>query len=51
MNRRAFLGGSAMVGLSGCAYKTRTSGLTPTAVPIGAIPTLMPVPAELDRIF
>ena len=51
MNRRAFLGGAAMVGLSGCAYKTRTSGLTPTAVPIGGIPTLMPVRAELDRIF
>jgi D-amino-acid oxidase len=51
MNRRVFLGGAAMIGLSGCAYKTRTSGLVPAAVPIGGIPTLMPVRAELDRIF
>src|SRR5215469_5655706 len=51
MNRRAFLGSAAVIGLSGCAYKTRTSGLAPTAVPIGGLPTLMPVRAELDRIF
>jgi len=50
MNRREFLGGAAMIGLSGCAHKTRTSA-PPGPIPIGGIPTLMPVRAELDRIF
>lgn len=50
MNRREFLGGVAMIGLSGCAHQTRTSVL-PRPIPIGGIPTLMPVRAELDRIF
>jgi D-amino-acid oxidase len=50
MNRREFLGGAAMIGLSGCAHETRTSA-PPGPVPIGRIPTLMPVRAELDRIF
>ena len=51
MNRREFLGGAAMIGLSGCAHKTRTSVLPPGPIPLGGIPTLMPVRAELDRIF
>ena len=51
MNRREFLGGAALIGLSGCAYKTRTSVLPPGPIPIGGIPSLMPVRAELDRIF
>jgi glycine/D-amino acid oxidase-like deaminating enzyme len=49
MNRREFLGGAAIVGLSACAHHTRTSALPPA--PIGGLPTLMPVRAELDRIF
>jgi D-amino-acid oxidase len=49
MNRRSFLGGVA-IGLSGCAHRSRTA--LPAALrPDGEVPTLMPIRAEVDRIF
>src|SRR3954471_1851688 len=51
MNRRDFLGATALVGLSGCAPKVRTAappaGLPPSAI----LPKLMPYRAATDRIF
>jgi D-amino-acid oxidase len=50
MNRRSFLGGVAMAGLSGCAHRSRTA--VPSALrPDALIPALMPIRAEIDRIF
>src|SRR5262249_7184334 len=51
MKRRDFLTGAAMIGLTGCAHRVRTSALPQTVHPFGGLPTLMPVRAELDRIF
>jgi len=63
MNRRSFLSGVAAVGLTGCASQTKTAGShpppTPPArglspqplAPFDAVPKLMPVRAEVDRIF
>src|SRR5215472_2294346 len=50
MNRREFLGGAAMIGLGGCAHTTRTVAPPQGRIPVG-VPSLMPVRAELDRIF
>jgi glycine/D-amino acid oxidase-like deaminating enzyme len=51
MNRRDFLFGAVAAGLSGCAPKVRTVA-TPAGLPAyGVVPELMPVRAELDRIF
>jgi D-amino-acid oxidase len=47
MNRRDFLGGVALAGLSGCARRVPTA-----VVPAHEIlPKLMPVRAQVDRIF
>lgn len=51
MKRRDFLGGLAMSGLSGCARRSRTSATPPSPHPYYALPKLMPVRAEIDRIF
>ena len=51
MNRRDFLGGIAALGLNGCAYRTRTAAKIPPLPRYDAVPTLMPVRADSDRIF
>jgi D-amino-acid oxidase len=51
MNRRHFLAGSALLGLSGCAHKAGVASTLPAIPRPDALPTLMPVRAELDRIF
>jgi D-amino-acid oxidase len=63
MNRRDFLGGVAVAGLSGCGVKAKpTSSHSVTAPPLGAsaapalppydaVPHLMPIRAHIDRIF
>lgn len=45
MNRRHFLGGVAVAGLSGCARRVAT------VAPVAPTPKLMPVRAQTDRIF
>ena len=50
MNRRNFLSSVAIAGLSGCAPKTRTAP-TPPALPLYDVPRLMPIRAQIDRIF
>jgi glycine/D-amino acid oxidase-like deaminating enzyme len=49
MNRRDFLGGVAIAGLSGCAPKVKKA-VTPPALP-PLLPALMPIRATVDRIF
>jgi D-amino-acid oxidase len=51
MNRRDFLGGLAAVGLSGCAHQSRTAAIAPGLPAYPAIPKLMPIRAQVDRIF
>jgi D-amino-acid oxidase len=55
MTRRSLLGGAAALGLTGCAHRINTAGarspLTPRLAPFDAVPKLMPVRAEVDRIF
>jgi D-amino-acid oxidase len=62
MTRRSLLGGIAALGLTGCARQIRTTAALPptpppqglpaqTLVPYDAVPKLMPVRAEVDRIF
>ncbi|MDP8982723.1 MAG: FAD-binding oxidoreductase [Acidobacteriota bacterium] len=51
MNRRDFLGGIAIAGLSGCAYKPRTAAIPPVLPACDALPKLMPIRAQTDRIF
>jgi len=53
MNRRSFLSGVAAVGLSGCARQIKTARALPPQplAPYDAVPKLMPVRAEVDRIF
>ncbi len=55
MNRRSFLGAMAAAGLTGCAHQNQTAGRlpqTPQALPpYDAVPKLMPVRAEVNRIF
>jgi glycine/D-amino acid oxidase-like deaminating enzyme len=50
MNRRCFLGGAAVAGLSGCARRVMPASAQP---PIGFAPEprLIPIRAEIDRIF
>jgi D-amino-acid oxidase len=47
MNRRDFLGGVALASLTGCARNVKTAAV-PSVEPL---PKLMPVRAEVDRIF
>jgi D-amino-acid oxidase len=51
MNRRDFLGGVAVAGLSGCAPKVRSAATPPGIAPHDLLPKLMPIRAEVDRIF
>src|SRR5215472_8455515 len=51
MNRRDFLGGVAIASLSGCAPKVKRAAAPPGPPPYGAIPKLIPIRAEIDRIF
>ncbi len=56
MNRRDFLGGVAVAGLSGCGIKVKTASappvLAPPALPpYDVLPKLMPIRAHVDRIF
>src|SRR5271170_5845584 len=63
MTRRSFLSGAAAAGLTACARQNKTAGarLPPAPLPQGlspqslapfdAVPKLMPVRAEVDRIF
>ncbi len=55
MTRRSLLSGVAAMGLTGCARQIRTTAaLPPTLPPLArydAVPKLMPVRAEVDRIF
>lgn len=48
MNRRDFLGSVALAGLTGCARTVKTAAVLP---PQEAIPKLMPIRAQVDRIF
>jgi D-amino-acid oxidase len=40
-----------MAGLTGCAYKARTAAIPPVHPPCDALPRLMPIRAQADRIF
>ena len=53
MNRRDFLGGVAVVGLSGCGIRARTAATLPVTPlpPYDLVPKLMPIRAHVDRIF
>jgi D-amino-acid oxidase len=51
MNRRDFLRGIAITGLSGCATKVRQAATPPGLPPHGLVPNLMPIQAQVDRIF
>jgi glycine/D-amino acid oxidase-like deaminating enzyme len=51
MNRREFLGGVALIGVSGCAPKIRTAATPPGFPSYDAVPKLLPIRAEVDRIF
>src|SRR5580700_3181706 len=47
MNRRDFLGGVALAGLSSCARRVPTAAVPPRDI----LPRLMPIRAQTDRIF
>ena len=56
MNRRDFLGGIAVAGLSGCGVKAKTASTAPVPAPpalppYDVLPKLMPIRAHVDRIF
>jgi glycine/D-amino acid oxidase-like deaminating enzyme len=51
MNRRNFLGGVAALGLNGCAHRAGPIAKIAPLPPYDAVPKLMPVRAEVDRIF
>ncbi len=56
MNRRDFLGGAAVVSLTGCGMKSKTAATVPAPVapalaPYDVLPKLMPIRAHVDRIF
>ncbi len=51
LNRRSFLAGTAALGLNSCAYRARTSTKIPPLPRYDAVPKLMPVRADVDRIF
>ena len=48
MNRRDFLGGVALASLTGCARRVATVARPPAIEPL---PKLMPIRAQVDRIF
>jgi D-amino-acid oxidase len=50
MNRRDFLGAAAIATLGGCAPKNPKTAALP-ATPLGALPPIMPIRADTDRIF
>src|SRR5215471_19009862 len=51
MRRRDFLLSAAAAGLSGCATKNKTVSAPPSLPPYAVLPEIMPIRAELDRIF
>jgi D-amino-acid oxidase len=51
MNRRDFLSAVAIASLSGCATKVKRAATPPSLPPYDALPKLMPIRAEIDRIF
>ena len=51
MNRRDFLASAAAVGLSGCAARNGPSAAVRALPPSARLPELMPIRAEVDRIF
>jgi D-amino-acid oxidase len=56
MNRRDFLGGVAVAGLSGCGVKVNRASAPPVPAPpalapYDVLPKLMPIRAHVDRIF
>ena len=51
MNRRDFLGGVAIAGLSGCAPKGWKATTPPGLPRYGGLPEIMPIRAQVDRIF
>src|SRR5271168_2325946 len=51
MNRRDFLGGVALAGLTGCAPRARTVATPPVPPSSEVLPKLMPIRAQVDRIF
>src|SRR5436305_13489414 len=51
MNRRDFLGGVAIASLSGCAPKIKRVVTSPGLPSYDVLPKLMPIRADLDRIF
>lgn len=51
MKRREFVGGLALTGLSGCAQRRKSIAPVAKLPLVDALPRLMPIRAELDRIF
>jgi len=52
MKRRDFLWSAAAAGLTGCAPRVRTAATAPASLPPYAVlPEIMPIRAEVDRIF
>jgi len=51
MNRRDFLGGVAIAGLSGCAPKGWKAATPPGLPRYGGLPEIMPIRAPVDRIY
>jgi D-amino-acid oxidase len=51
MRRREFLGGAALAGLTGCAHRTAMVATPALRAPYGTQPGLIPIRAEVDRIF
>ena len=51
MNRRDFLGSVAAATLSGCATKVKRAATPPGLPSYEALPKLMPIRADVDRIF
>jgi glycine/D-amino acid oxidase-like deaminating enzyme len=51
MRRRDFLLSAAAAGLSGCATKNKTVSAPPSLPPYAVLPEIMPIRAELDRVF
>jgi D-amino-acid oxidase len=51
MNRRNFLTAVAAMGLSGCSYRDRRNARIPPRPRYDRLPPLMPVRADVDRIF
>ncbi len=51
MNRRDLLFGVAFTGLSGCAPQVRRTAAPPGLPPYGVLSDLVPIQAQIDRIF